>query len=608
MAVDFLIQNATVIAPSTPGPVDDSAAGLMARWATLIREYEAFHAALAKHVHKADWPRVRPYIQILHGEAQQTQRLADHEHGVDGVADEKWRGAHRLLSTTLAAKEGMWRITKTCEGLLALERRFSRAPLGTVIGESPKRLKYKSAVVEGAGGNNGSEGAFVNIVVDNGREWLRVLTTTNAQLMVELAENGWEWGSDGEDEEDDELQDIADMSLVKTALGLAEGAYANRYKGAYPRICIILTRIEDDVERVEGDDKQREAAEISRYLGKVRRGLAARLAQVSPDIDGNSLQISIHTARAPRTMAQPPEDLDFVVDRLLPKVSTPVTPTVNIDTSILIALVSDITHSNVAIQNWHTAQRIDEITRESQKPGDVLKTLMTQALGGRKLVCTHEAANTFRTMVGNMAQSTEKERARMLMGEVDVEREELVCRYRALSSYPDAIPDDLQLPIEVVDVIWDLEHIKSVSALGTATGHLASDMDFLSLNGTASKSLPAVANGTALQSLHSQSLALPSVAYRIAQDMAKSKPTLAVFFYGWAAGQTTITTNLAARNRIRALLERYRTASHEEAPLVWVCRTARSLNGTNPQEHRNDGKQKKGESRSRAVKYNTRID
>lgn len=76
--------------------------------------------------------------------------------------------------------------------------------------------------------------------------------------------------------------------------------------------------------------------------------------------------------------------------------------------------------------------------------------------------------------------------------------------------------------------------------------------------------------------------------------MNDTHPTLAVFFYGWAMGYTTITTNLAARNRITRLLETYRLSSLEKVPLVWVCRTARSLNGTNPRDGRKDGKDVNG--------------
>ncbi|CAK7214376.1 hypothetical protein SBRCBS47491_002122 [Sporothrix bragantina] len=582
MESDYSIPKTT--APSAPHIVDDSPAGLMQRWTTLISEYEAFQEALRICVRQPYWPGVRPYISMLQTEARQSERLA--ERAAQGEADnEKWRGEYRLAVTTLAAKEGMWRMIKTCRGVMALERRF----LVTQMAEDDdKRANAKSAPQNKGCSRSGHDGIFVNAVVDNGREWLRVLTTTNAQLMVELAENGWEWGEDDVDEdaasdseaqrEARELEDIMEMSLVKTAMSLIEAARTNRCKGAYPRICIVLTRM-DEVADGEDDEARLQSVEIGRYLGKVRRGLAAYIAaQLPPDIDGKPLSVAIHSARAPRTVAQPPDNLEETLQRLLPELSDRFTPTVNIDTSILISLASDITHSIVPKEDWHPPQRRDEMAREAKKPGDVLKTLMNVALRGRRLVCTQEAASAFRIMVHDMAQPSEGRRGDCLLGDVKGENGEtldrmtLVQRYRELSNYPQHIPDDLMLPIEVVDTAWSLEQIERVS-------QSSSKSQSSSTSSSTSSSPP-------------PSPCLPAVAYRVAQDMAIFNPTLAVFFYGWAAGQTTITTNLVARNRIARLLERYRTSSHEQGPLVWVCRTARSLNGTNPANGRRDGKDK----------------
>ncbi|CAK7268026.1 hypothetical protein SEPCBS119000_002845 [Sporothrix epigloea] len=564
-------------ASPTPCPVDDSPAGLVARWTVLINEYEAFQDALRVCMHQPYWPGVRPYITMLQVEARQAERLE--ERARDGDHDnDSWRGEHRLAATTLAAKEGMWRIIKTSRGVLALERRFAKPTARCLKEEMTEGCVDKKMMPTLAGTRH--EGIFVNAVVDNGREWLRVLTTTSAQLIAELAENGWDWGEgeedeDKEEESEDELSDIADMSLVKMVHSLVEAAQTNRCKGAYPRICVILTRIEEAEAGVEWADQEaaRRGVQIARYLGRVRRGFAAYTAQLPPDIDGKHVDVTIHSMRAARTNAQPSADPGIWLPQLLPDLADRLTATVNIDTSILISLASDITHDSVPPEPWHPPQRRDEMSREAKHPGRVLKTLMDEALRGRRLVCTREAATAFRTMVHDMAQPSEQERARCLLGELKdeagaaVDRPTLVQRYRALSKYPHAIPDNLLLPIEVQDTFWSLEQVGRVSCPSQPTA-------------------PAADNNLSL------SPSLPAVAYRIAQDMANANPTLAVFFFGWAAGHTTITTNLVARNRIALLLERYRTSSYEKGPLVWVCRTARSLNGTNPREGRRDGKDK----------------
>ncbi|CAK7266406.1 hypothetical protein SEPCBS57363_002072 [Sporothrix epigloea] len=566
MESEYLIPN--VSASSTPCPVDDSPAGLVTRWTALINEYEAFQDALRACMRQPYWPGVRPYITMLQVEARQAERLEEKARHGDHD-NESWRGEYRLAATTLAAKEGMWRIIKTSRGVLALERRFPKPAVRCSRKKLAEGCVDKKMMPSLAGSRH--EGTFVNAVVDNGREWLRVLTTTSAQLISELAENGWEWGEE-EEETDGQLQDIADMSLVKMVHCLIEAAQTNRCKGAYSRICIILTRIEEAEDGVELADKEalQRGTEIARYLGRVRRGFAAYTAQLPPDIDGKHVSVSIHSAQDPRTKAQPPKDADDWLQQLLPDVADRLTATVNIDTSILISLASDITHDSVPVEPWHPPQRRDEMSREAKNPGHVLKTLMDEALRGRRLVCTKEAATAFRIMVHDMAQPSEQKRARCLLGDMSdgdgaaVDRMALVQQYRALSKYPDAIPDDLMLPIKVQETAWGLEEIKRASCLS-------------GLPSLATDSLPP---------------SLPAVAYRVAQEMAGLNPTLAVFFFGWAAGHTTITTNLVARNKIAQLLERYRTSSFDRGPLVWVCRTARSLNGTNPRDGRRDGKEK----------------
>ncbi|KAL1895588.1 hypothetical protein Sste5346_005057 [Sporothrix stenoceras] len=578
--------HATAAPPSQPSAVDDSPPGLVARWAVLIREYEAFQDALRVRVRQPYWPGVRPYISMLQVEASQSQRLAE---GRFSDQPDKQRGELRLAMTTLAAKEGMWRIVKTCRGVMALDRRFQKPTLlpteAVAARTAAVEAKKKRYHVVNTGSRN--EGIFVNAVVDDGRTWLRVLTTTSAQLLIEMADNGWEWGvgeddSDEDGDEGDPLEDIYDMSLVEFALDLIEAAHANRFKGAYPRIDIILTRIEETADDDEQDDKKkREAAEIARYLDKVRRGLKKKAASLPPDIDNQQMHIDVYTARDPRTLAQPPADLDVALQNLMPTLSDRLTPTLNIDTSILIALTSDITHSSVTPQDWFPAQRLEEIAREAKKPGDVLRSLMGDALHGRQLVCTQEAARAFRVMVSDMAQPSEQERARLLLGEGDktsLSRQQLVDRYRELSSYPSAVPDDLMLPIRVETEAWDVERIR-VAAGVLSSGEPASG------DKVGSAALP-----QSPQSPQSSSVTLPAVTTQVVSDMTDSQPTLSVFFYGWAARQTTITTNLAARNKIARLLEKYRTSSFEEGPLVWVCRTARSLNGTNPRDGRKDGK------------------
>ncbi len=571
----------------------DASADLMARWAALISEYEAFRDALRAVVRQPHWPGLGPYIAMLRTEAAATERgLAGEASGVSGVGGPSWVSdggdRARQAESSLAAKEAMWRTIKGCRGVVALERRF--ATEAGILGQSPrsstpllpsagsrqdKRSRYSS--VSGAIGSR-TVGVFVNAVVDDGWTWLRVVTTTRAQLVQELTENGWEWGADeegdggeGEGDGDGELGDLTGVSMVGMALDLVAAARANRYKGAYPRVSILLTRIDETGGGGKG------AADIARFLRRFRRGVAAHTAALPPDIDGERLQVDIHTNLA-TALPAPPAPLDDALARMMPgDIDGRLSPTLNVDTSILIALVSDITHAAVPVQPWHTAPRVDEIRSEAQRPGQLLQTLCA-AMGGHRLVCTREAARTFRNMVRDMAQASELQRAALLVREegadadamamMTTDRPDVVSRFRALSTYPAFVPDDLMLPIAVVEEDWDLARVEQVVG---ETG------------------------GTATSTDRQTAYSLPPLAACIARDMQDaSMPTPAVFFYGWASGHTTVTTNLAARNRIARLVEQHRTSSHDTGPSVCVSRAARSLNGTNPRQGGSGGRGRGG--------------
>lgn len=565
---------------------------IMPRWAALVGEYEALRDALQDHTRQPHWPGVAPYIAMLKTEASLAEKAIKQER-LDAEATSDAGGSNNKDSskisfamsqafTNIAARETMWRIVKTSPGgILALDRKFPKSAVKAAAVELSetslrKGRRYRRWGSVGGMNANGSrsDGVFVNAVVDDGFEWLRVLTLTTQQLLVTMAENGWEWGEDSDDDLDEDgihsgdestesygvnkataralskLEDIADIPLVETILDLVDVARENRSRGAYPHICVVLTRI-DDESSVKG------ASEVARFLRVLRDGLTALASTFDHDIDGNYLRATVHTSRSKRAVAQCPSDLSTALQSLMPDISNRLTPTLNIDTSILIALASDISHKPVEIRSWFPHQRVDEITHERKKPGQMLQSLC-DVMRGHKLVCTREAASAFRAMVRDMGQVSEKKRAALLVwgcdGEIGVAtdkepgpRDALVAQFRALTLHPTYVPDDLMLPITVIDEAWNTEHIKHVTA---------------NLSACRSK--------------------MPAIACNVAQEMNASPPTLSVFFYGWSLGHTTITTNSTARNKITRLLEKHRTSSREANPHVWLSRPVRSLNGTNP--------------------------
>ncbi|OAA66804.1 hypothetical protein SPI_01380 [Niveomyces insectorum RCEF 264] len=551
----------------------DAPASILARWDALIAEYEAFRDALRACVQQPQWPGVGPYVAMLKTEAAGAARLLLGG-PPDGIQARPADAVVRAAASNLAAKEAMWRTIKKCQGVLALDRRFSPAreeDANADDGRRPRRRR-RGPRVHGRESGSRTDGVFVNAVVDDGRAWLRVLPTTERQLLIEMAENGWPFGGVEENEEEEEENedddnrlddDLGGISLVRTARDLVRAADANRYQGAYPRVILLLSRI------VAGRD-----AEVDALLQRLQRILRDDAGSSS----SSSSSVREDTNTSTDTQLMP---LSAVVaggagnHRLL-------TPTLNVDTSILVALASDITHGTpIPPAPWHPRQRVDEMAHERAHPGAVL-SMLCGALCGRRLVCTREAAATFRAMVQSMGQASEQARAAVLVdgdghghghdhgnkGNVDdddVADRRRLATYRALSAYP-ALLDGLRLPIAVLDEDWDLARIEravDAGALPSVARPVARDMAGVGASSTAAKT--------------------------DTKTDTTGVPTLAVFFYGWASGHTTVTTNHTAQTRIARLMERARSASGERGPTVWVCRKTRSLNGTQRESKRADG-------------------
>ena len=77
--------------------------------------------------------------------------------------------------------------------------------------------------------------------------------------------------------------------------------------------------------------------------------------------------------------------------RMLPDPFDGFSDTLNVDTTLLIAFISDMTHDKLQSKDWHNRNITDQITREAKKP--LLPSHLWPACGSRKLVCTHEAAD-----------------------------------------------------------------------------------------------------------------------------------------------------------------------------------------------------------------------
>ncbi|EJF56476.1 hypothetical protein BD309DRAFT_896721 [Dichomitus squalens] len=170
-------------------------------------------------------------------------------------------------------------------------------------------------------GSHKPPGVKVDIVADGGRRWIRVNTTKNSRLLAEFREiDSYLTDSedeDGEGERPSLAQKTFDNSILRVGRSLLDAARRNPLAGTstIPSITLRFTRL-----NMTPTDAREYDPRIARTVDLLRdMGIDVELGERDP-------------AQLPRVVAPPVRHLEPTVR-------------VNLDLSILIALVSDITHS-----------------------------------------------------------------------------------------------------------------------------------------------------------------------------------------------------------------------------------------------------------------------
>lgn len=193
------------------------------------------------------------------------------------------------------------------------------------------------------GAKKGKSSALVDIVAADGMEWIRVSTTSEKRLLFDLAKLGWQNDSDSDEEMDDgsrsnweDEDDDDQVEIVKNARELARASRANPMRGHAPKVRYVLTRI------ISGKLK-----EVDMILDKMRAV-------------GIDIQCANEIPETPSIAAAIP---NLLVDR-----SRTLSETLNIDCTILLALISDISHGECEVLDWY--------------PGEVCCTMFTSCDDG----------------------------------------------------------------------------------------------------------------------------------------------------------------------------------------------------------------------------------
>ncbi|KAJ9418515.1 hypothetical protein QL093DRAFT_2118963 [Fusarium oxysporum] len=311
-------------------------------------------------------------------------------------------------------------------------------------------------------------------VVQEGREWIAAKAISRDRLARQLNDSGWGWGDHelGDEVDRDEWEDTP---LAKYVQRLVNAARMNlEVKG---ELDIVL----DQLEHIDP-------------LVKV----------IIEDQDSDFVAAS-------------PPPLDEAIDNMVGNELASLTSTINLDHTILIDLISDLTHLRLEPQPWQSRTTRAQIDEENAHEGGLMSRVLYPVLAGRKLVCTREAADHFHDVLRTVGTETERERGRLLVPWGDdlkqISSDLTRQRFQQLTIYP--LPPDVQIPV--------------------------------------------------------------SVAQDVALSSGFKSSKLSIFMYGWAAGLTTVTSNKEVRGQIRTWVEAHRKSDEETGPQIFRLEVTRNL-------------------------------
>lgn len=504
----------------------------------LLEEIVAFQTFFADHK-KENTIEIRRFKNGVTAELQSLQR---HSSAARSGAEV----LHSLHSSNLAYFLAVWAEAKKCEHLVALGRTFYL--------ESPPQSKRRASIppVDESQKHSNRPKCRARVVVDivasEGQEWIKLSTITERRLGFEIAEKGWE-ADESPNEDPDSAAGSLDSDkpeLLRLAKDLLKAAKRTRAKYQHPKITIALPNL-----------TERKYPMIDRIVEDIRgMGITVRCngVEIMP-FKMPSVRMEAPMDRPLKGDHRKPEEqtscsnqeLEAIFCRLLPPPPR-LTETLNVDCSLLLALISDLSNLRpssipASLSRYRAIQR--QMDLEALEP--LLSTHLWPAVQNRNLVCTTEAANKMKEIVGTMGTDSERQRMLLLLGEVSaagLDHGGLVHRFQELSEYP--IPGGWQLPIVMIDA---QAIISTVSCAGK----------------------------------------LPRVAEKVATKLTAVNRS--VFLYGWATGYTTITSSRAVARMIEVTIEQEVGEDDlVEGPLIWVSEgSARSLVGKEKRLRPNNG-------------------
>lgn len=408
-----------------------------------------------------------------------------------------------------------WSILKNYKSLVAVSRTFH----GSAREERHKQISQIPSV----SGNEKhhlhrtlKEQSKVEVdVVDEGFQWIDVRWITKDRLARQMTDSGWSWG-DYELGDKVDYDEWIDIPFVKQVKRLIAAARLNRHEYCIPRLTVVLPNL------------ARGSVDIDVLLEQIQ-SIDPAVTLIIEDSTGGILNKT-----AP--------ELSSAVANLTGNELDKLTPTINLDHTLLVDLISDLTHYRLTVQPWQEKTTRWQIDQENEYPDGLMLRTIHPVLGGRKLVCTREAAEHFLDMLTTVGTATERERGKLLVPlyepESLLDHTTIRDRFKALSVRD--IPDDIQLPVEILpsDMPWGHEAVEAAVQDGR---------------------LPAVARSVAARN-----------------DQLKSSK-LSIYMYGWSSGLVTVTSNKEIKGQMKTWVEAGRTHDNEKGPAIWSLGVTRNL-------------------------------
>jgi hypothetical protein len=308
----------------------------------------------------------------------------------------------------------VWSIAKNSTDVVAFRKRFYWLP--------GQEKPYFNGKVSTKGTSHKQHSAVVDVVAQDGLEWIRVSCVTEKRILWDLAKAGWVGDESDEDDEPFSDEDDDPQGLLKQAEALKKAAMATRVQYQHPSVRLVLPRV-----KPVPDIK-----EVANILQKIR-DLGVVVDTMDSMSDSNPPLVS-----ALATMVRNP----FV------KFSS----TLNVDCTILLAFASDLSHGQVEPEDWHNKAISRQIEMENETK--LLPASLWPACGDRKLVCTREAAVRMQEIVAIIGTASERRRTSLLLGsdpkDQVLNQHERIAAFQELSSYQ--VPQDWQIPLQIIDM------------------------------------------------------------------------------------------------------------------------------------------------------------